>query len=83
MLVEGILCVGGRLANADLPDEAKYPRIVPEKSELSRLINGDAHSVTLHGGVNQTMAHIRIKFWIPSCRNQVRKLKNYYTSPAV
>ena len=74
LLFEGILCVGGRLANADLPDEAKYPRIVPEKSELSRLIIGDAHSVTLHGGVNQTMAHIRTKFWIPSCRNQVRKL---------
>ena len=71
---EGILCVGGRLANADLPDEAKYPRIVPEKSELSRLIIGDAHSVTLHGGVNQTMAHIRTKIWIPSCRNRVRKL---------
>ena len=62
LLFEGILCVGGRLANADLPDEAKYPRIVPEKSELSRLIIGDAHSVTLHGGVNQNMAHIRTKF---------------------
>ena len=77
LLFEGILCVGGRLANADLPDEAKYPRIVPEKSELSRLIIGDAHSVTLHGGVNQTMAQIRTKFWIPSCRNQVRKLILY------
>ena len=74
LLFEGILCVGGRLANNDLPDEAKYPRIVPEKSELSRLVIGDAHSVTLHGGVNQTMAHFRTKFWIPSCRNQVRKL---------
>ena len=54
LLYEDILCVGGRLANADFPDEMKYPRIVPEKSELARLIIIDAHHATLHGGTNQT-----------------------------
>ena len=69
-----ILCVGGRCANADFSDEAKYPRIVPQKSELARLIILDAHHSTLHGGTTQTIAEIRSHFWIPACRNQVRKL---------
>ena len=50
-----ILCVGGRCANTDFSDEAKYPRIVPQKSELARLIILDAHHSTLHGGTTQTM----------------------------
>ena len=74
LLYEGVLCVGGRLAQADLPDETKYPRIVPEKSELARLIIIDAHNATLHGGCNQVLAFIRTQYWIPRCRNQVRKL---------
>ena len=73
-LHEGILCVGGRLAQADLPDKTKYPRLIPEKSELARLVILDAHHFTLHGGAVQTIAQIRTRFWIPGCRNQVRKL---------
>ena len=73
-LHEGILCVGGRLAQADLPDETKYPRLIPEKSELARLVILDAHHSTLHGRATQTIAQIRTRFWIPGCRNQVRKL---------
>ena len=66
--------MGGRLAQADLPDETKYPRLIPEKSELARLVILDAHHSTLHGGATQTIAQIRIRFWIPGCRNQVQKL---------
>ena len=31
-----ILYVGGRCANAEMPDEAMYPQLVPQKSELAR-----------------------------------------------
>ena len=73
-LHEGILCVGGRLARADLPDETKYQRLIPGKSELARLVILDAHHSTLHGGATKTIAQIRTRFCIPGCRNQVRKL---------
>ena len=73
-LHEGILGVGGRLAQADLPDETKYPRLILEKSELARRVILDAHHSTLHGGATQTIAQIRTRFWIPGCWNQVRKL---------
>ena len=73
-LHEDILCVGGRLAQADIPDETKYPRLIPEKNELVRLVILDAHHSTLHGGATQTIAQIRTRFWIPGCINQMRKL---------
>ena len=73
-LHECILCVVDRLSQADLPDETMYPRLIPEKSELARLVILDAHHSTLHGGATQTIAQIRTRFWIPGCRNQVRKL---------
>ena len=66
--------VGGRCDNAEMPDEAMYPQIVPQKSELARLVIHNAHLKTLHGGTIQTIAEIRTQFWIPACRNQVRKV---------
>ena len=73
-LHEGVLCVGGRLVHAELDDEAKYPRLVPVESRLAELIILHSHKVTLHGGTNQVIAHIRQHFWIPASRNLVRKL---------
>ena len=51
-----ILHVGGRCANVEMPDEAMYPQIVPQKSELARLVFHDAHLKTFHGGTIQTKA---------------------------
>ena len=55
-------------------DEAIYPQIVPQKSELARLVIHDAHLKTLHGGTIQTIAEIRTQFWITACPKQVRKV---------
>ena len=66
--------MGGRLAQADLPDEGKCPRLIPERSELAKLVILEAHHSTLHGGATQTFAQTRTRFWIQGCRNQVQKL---------
>ena len=73
-LDNGILCVGGRLVHAKLPEESKFQRLIPQDSHLARLIVLNSHQLTLHGGTSQTIAHIRTRFWIPSCRNLVRKM---------
>ena len=70
----GILCVGGRLVHAKLPKESKFQRLIPLDSHLARLIVLNSHQLTLHGGTSQTIAHFRTRFWIPSCRNLIRKL---------
>ena len=72
-LFQGVLCVGGRLAHAKLPDEAKYQRLVPKESRLATLVIKKAHLDTLHGGTNQVMAQIRSNFWIPNNRSVVRQ----------
>ena len=72
-LHEDVLCVGGRLVHANLPDEAKYQRIIPPESQLARLIIANAHEKTLHGGTNQVLAQIRTRFWIPASRAKIRK----------
>ena len=69
-----MLCVGVRLAHANLPDESKYQRLIPQNSHLARLVVSNAHLSTLHGGTTKVMTHIRTRFWIPSCRSLVRKL---------
>ena len=38
--------------------------ILPDKSHLTRLIIRDAHISNLHAGPNQTLAHLRQKYWI-------------------
>ena len=73
-LDNGILCVGGKLVHAKLPAESKFQRLIPQDSHLARLIVLNSHQLTLHCGTSQTIAHIRTRFWIPSCRNLVRKL---------
>ena len=76
-LDDGVLYLGGRLAYANLPDGSKYQRLIPQNSQLARLVVSNAHLSTLHGGTTQVMAHIRTRFWIPSCRSLVRKLVLY------
>ena len=66
---EGVLCVGGRLVHATLADEANYPRIVPAESHLAELIIKNSHRITLHGGTNKVIAHIRQHFWIPASKD--------------
>ena len=73
-LDNGILCVGGRLVHAKLPEESKFQRLIPQDSHLARLIVLNSLQLTLHGGTSQTIAHIRTRFWIPSFRNLVRKM---------
>ena len=68
------LHVGGRCANVEKLDEAMYTQIVPQKSELARLVFHDVHLKTLHDGNIQTIVGIFTRFWIPPCRNQVRKV---------
>ena len=70
---EGVLCVGGRLVHAFLEHEANYPRIVTAESHLAELIIKNSHRITLHGGTNQVIVHIRQLFWNPASRNLVRK----------
>lgn len=56
---EGIIRVGGRLEYAELTYESKHPAILPRTCKLTSLIIEHSHSITLHGGTQTTLGHLR------------------------
>lgn len=73
---QGVLCVGGRLTNAALPEAQKHQAIIPAGSRLGWLMLQQAHHHTMHGGVQQMMRYVRSSFWIPRLRSEARQVVN-------
>lgn len=69
----GILRVGGRLQQAYIPYEQQHQIILPP-GRLAELLIADAHSDTMHGGMQQVVCYIRQRFWIPRLRQFARKI---------
>lgn len=67
-----VVRVGGRLRNADIAFERKHPIILGNRNELTRLIVKNAHTETLHGGVQLMLAYIRSRYWIVRAKNVVK-----------
>ncbi|XP_062534373.1 uncharacterized protein LOC134203539 [Armigeres subalbatus] len=60
----GILRVGGRLSNAEIPENIKHPVILSAKHPLSLLLAEHYHKVLLHAGPQLMMATMRQKYWV-------------------
>jgi hypothetical protein len=73
IIIDGILRVGGRLINTNLPFDSKHPIILP-RSHVSELIIRNAHEKTRHSGVSTTLYKIREKYWIVRGRNYVKNV---------
>lgn len=63
-VINGLLCVGGRLRNASLPSETKNQIILPKEDHVTKLIIYDYHSFCGHSGREHVLALIRERFWI-------------------
>lgn len=61
VLKEGMLRVGGRLSQAAMPEEIKFPIILPKSSHTSTLILCDIHEKTGHGWRNHILPELRKK----------------------
>ena len=62
---DGVLRVGGRLPQADLPYAAKHPVLLPKKAHLTNLIIQHFHERSGHQGRSRTHGEIRSSgFWI-------------------
>jgi len=69
---QGILRVGGRLENTVLSYENKHQAILPKSARLTTLLIDHAHKITLHGGTQLTLGHLRQQFWIIGGRASVK-----------
>jgi len=73
-MMDGMLRVGGRLANAALPEETRFPIILPKKSHVAELILHNIHHYTGHGGRSHMLACLHKKYWIPSANAAARRI---------
>ncbi len=67
-----LLSVGGRLQNAQLPNKARHPIILPSDHPITYLIIDDIHRCALHSGFTLTFSTIRQEYWILRGRDKVR-----------
>ena len=70
----GVVRVGGRLKNADIPMASKHPILLPSKNHVTDLIIRDAHESNYHSGVQSTLFALRQRFWLIDGKNQVRHI---------
>ncbi|XP_066924368.1 uncharacterized protein [Clytia hemisphaerica] len=72
----GILRCKGRLGNAPLPFDTKFPILIPRDSRLAELIVLECHQTVGHNKTKDTLNEIRSQYWIPKGRQLVKKLIN-------
>ena len=65
---------GGRIHNAPVDSDTKFPILLPKHHPFTKLIVLAVHKEQLHAGVAGTVASIRQRYWIPSARQLVRQL---------
>ena len=69
----------GRIANADLPYETRFPALLPEDHHISTLLVRQAHERVHHSKVAATQAQLRMRFWIVRGRQFVKKITSRCT----
>ena len=63
-----VLRVGGRLGAAKLPENAKFPIILPKDHGFTRTLMRKVHLQNEHAGTDWCHFHIRQSYWILSSR---------------
>ena len=69
---DGVIRVGGRLANAALEYDKKHQIILPSRHPFTKLLIEHEHARLLHAGPQQVAASIRERYWPLSCLNTVK-----------
>ena len=70
----GLWRCGGRLVNADMNYDTKHPYLIPKDTHFARLLVINSHWEVMHNDVKETLNNLRSAFWIPRCRNFIRKI---------
>ncbi|XP_018365780.1 PREDICTED: uncharacterized protein LOC108762994 [Trachymyrmex cornetzi] len=71
---KGLIRVGGRLRNSQLPFDSRHPILLPGGHNLTRLLISREYARNLHAGPQATMAAVRQTFWPLSLRSNTRKI---------
>ena len=72
--LEEIFRCDGRIGNAKISEEAKFPALVPKNCVLVEQLVRSSHKRVYHCKMSSTLAELRTRFWIPSGRQVVEKV---------
>lgn len=73
---DGLLQVGGRLSNADLPRNSKHQILLLSNDPTTNLIIMDAHKKSFHGGPRLTEAILRQNYWVTNSQYNIKKVRD-------
>ncbi|CAH8518996.1 unnamed protein product [Schistosoma guineensis] len=73
-LVDGLLCVGGRLNYSDYPLSIRHPAISPSHHFVTELIIRHHHHLEGHTGTSQVLATIPRNYWIVKGTSAVKRV---------
>lgn len=71
---KGLLRVGGRTRNANVPVEGKCPLILPKNHAVSRLIAQETHKSVGHLGRETSLSQLRQRYWILNANSLLRNI---------
>ena len=74
IMLDGLLCVGGRLNYSDYPNDFKHPVILPSRHFVTEMIVRHYHKEEGHSGTSQVLAAIRKYYWIVKGTSTVRRV---------
>ena len=67
----GLIRLDGRLNNASLDSDTKFPYLIPKHHAVTELLIRRAHVQTKHSGMRSTVTQLRQRYWIPTIRQVV------------
>ena len=70
----GLIRCGGRLENAYLPYDTRFPILLESGHPVCRLIVIDCHERVKHNGIKETLTQLRSRFWIIKRRSVIQKI---------
>lgn len=68
----GLVRVGGRLTNANIPYAHKHPVLLPSSHPLTNLLIDHHHVRLCHPGAHTLQTHLQQDYWIQSARRVIR-----------
>ena len=71
---KGLLCVGGRLRNAQIPESQKHPVILSSRDIFTKKLFEFFHLELLHGGPTAILAHSGNQFYVSGARKLARSV---------
>ena len=68
----GMLRCFGHFQNADISEQAKYPKLLPRREHFTRLLIQYVHERLIHAGMSHTLSALCQEYWIVKGRVEVK-----------